>query len=1082
MFDLEEEFDKSWQEESRKHAAITIRNEVEDWCQSSKRSIAEKRWLWELFQNAIDTAKSHSVQELNISLELKDGNLLVKHNGGSFQLKEIIALVSGGTSKYFGRETIGRFGKGFLVTHILSKKVIVEGLVTHAEETRPFRIELDRSGDESAIEKNINDCKKQLSQTSKDTAIPTQTETTFTYIGADEKTIGLCRNLEHVLPYVMAFNPIIEKVNINLGKEDFQGEWIAEKSKECLFGEHIIDQQTIVSSSTGNVMCLKTSLDGLEIAIQSKDLGGQVEVVDTRLTPCFYSTLPLCDSDAITASYAVNSRNFNIDTDRSFMNSTPENSKLLGMLPESLAVLLDYLAGIGAHGLHRLAYLDISKLPEDRKDFLREVFRLVFEIMSSRQIVGCKNKNVTPSSAHIPAGDYLGQHVPNLVSHTNWLVAQQYPDVPELFEEWEQIAKEWAALNVNLQTHSLESLIENSTVASQSFDLNTKKNYAISLVRALVFAQQATKSIPEGITEKRILINQKAELVAPQDANIDSSVDEKLKSIASAAGWDIKNQLLDADQLQDDAMKAFIDHTLCSGRETFTNDLVLKRIWQTYISTKWEENQKDPSHRKALLELAIWLILNKRDELRTILDPDSLPVLCDDDVFRCSEKMQSYPFIWPREKWSDNCQQYGSLINSRWIISGEYLRMLTDDQQKPFLEGLAALPVAFQEPVFSWTEKQLSEKEAETLVCLGEFPNGAKVSCYDLTGLQDMTSAVAGTKDLGKASRIVEFILNYVINSDDSWESPVNLGEKTLFPCYWLAVLKTKDWVPSADGRHLEPLNRENLERLLLGIPNFQLTKRIVDFLAKHFDISLSGVLALKLKTMNPSDSRISLVDRLVALPADYAEKIADEVEDRLAIIQRVRRNQKIGRIIEEIVKKIFEREGFKTEWTGIGSDFKLVESDDIGLILLNQGTGKTAGQEILIEVKAASTEMVRMTLEQSRRAVQQKAHFILCVADVSPTDFQLDDEEVINDALVEEISHSLRFVPNISQSIETAVKEAEELHLHQIDLRDVEISPGVKIGFEESQIRIGVMKEIWGKGNAIEEILLYCKNTFGDT
>lgn len=194
MFDLEEEFDRSWQEESRKHAAITIRNEVGDWCQSSKRTLAEKRWIWELFQNAIDTAKSHHVHELSISIELKDGNLLVKHNGGSFQLKEIIALVSGGTSKYFGRETIGRFGKGFLVTHILSKKVVVEGLITHAKETRPFRIQLDRSGDESAIEQNINDCKRQLSETSQDTTAPKREKTTFTYIGVDEKAIGLLKD------------------------------------------------------------------------------------------------------------------------------------------------------------------------------------------------------------------------------------------------------------------------------------------------------------------------------------------------------------------------------------------------------------------------------------------------------------------------------------------------------------------------------------------------------------------------------------------------------------------------------------------------------------------------------------------------------------------------------------------------------------------------------------------------------------------------------------------------------------------------------------------------------------------------
>lgn len=61
--DLKEEFDKEWQKKSKKHAALTIKNEVKDWT-GPKAPTAERRWMWELLQNAIDTAKDNEISNL----------------------------------------------------------------------------------------------------------------------------------------------------------------------------------------------------------------------------------------------------------------------------------------------------------------------------------------------------------------------------------------------------------------------------------------------------------------------------------------------------------------------------------------------------------------------------------------------------------------------------------------------------------------------------------------------------------------------------------------------------------------------------------------------------------------------------------------------------------------------------------------------------------------------------------------------------------------------------------------------------------------------------------------------------------
>jgi hypothetical protein len=1082
LLNLEEEFDRSWQEESRRHAATTIRNEVGDWCES-KRPIAEKRWMWELLQNAIDTAKEHGVSALDICIELKDGNLVVRHNGGNFLLKEIIALVSGGTSKYFGREMIGKFGKGFLVTHVVSKQVTVQGLMTHAGETRPFRIRLDRSGDESKIEQNINECKKQLSETSQDSAPNEQFETVFTFIGADRKAIDRCKELECVLPYIMTFNPLVNNLRIDLGEENIRGFWRRGENKTFVYSGSTLDE-TCVTSSLGNITCVRVGDEGLKLAVQLKSVRDRYQVVDTRHSPCLYYSLPLYDSDAIILSYAANAGGFSIDTDRAFVNPVPENSRIASKLPDLLAILLDYLISIDAENLHLLAHIDLSKLSEERKNFLKESLASIPEKISPRHFVSCKNASLAPSSVHIPVGDYLQQHIPDLIHHVNLLLTQCYSNVPEQYQEWEQIAKEWSALGVNLQTHNLENLLDDLSLDLVKVEQDSRKEYVISLIRALILAQQVTKSIPKEITGKKILLNQKLELVAPQDANIDFNVKEKLKNVAQAVGWDIRGQMLDVDQLQEGPLKEFISNTLCSGRDVFTSDLVLKRLWEEYVSPKWKENQGQPGYKKALLELVIWLMLNKNsDDLRSVVNPSLVPIFCDDGKFRNSADIQSYPFLWPQAKWKKDLKNFGMLLPHRWIVSGEYLTILPEDEQNKFLEALSGASIAFQEPCFVWPEKHLDQKDADSLSFAGKFPTGANVgSCADLIGLQDITSAAAGAKDLVQASRILEFILGYVLSNDDSWKSPVNLGDKSLYPCYWLAVLKTKDWVSSIDGRHLEPLSKENLERLLLSISSFKLTEPTAHFLAKHFEMSLPGILALQLKTMSPSDQRIVLVDKLMALPSEYVQKITDEVKNRLEIIQTVRRNQRIGRIVEKIVKEIFGKEGFKTEWTGIGSDFKLLESDDVGYVSITQVGNTDVESGILIEVKSTSTEMVRLTLTQSKKAVQQKARYILCVADLSSENLSIESDEEIPDGLIESVRHSLKFVVDIAERIETAHKAAESLQDYQIELKDTEISPGIAIRFEESQIRLGVMKQIWGTGCSLEEVVSNCRNILSHT
>src|ERR1700686_4811300 len=112
-----DEFERIAHDEGRSGNARNIFNEVEDW-RGTRRSIASKRWIWELLQNAKDCAKG---KPFTFSVVLKESTLTVQHDAGPFTIRDIVALVEGDSSKRRRAEdATGRFGKGFLVSHVVS--------------------------------------------------------------------------------------------------------------------------------------------------------------------------------------------------------------------------------------------------------------------------------------------------------------------------------------------------------------------------------------------------------------------------------------------------------------------------------------------------------------------------------------------------------------------------------------------------------------------------------------------------------------------------------------------------------------------------------------------------------------------------------------------------------------------------------------------------------------------------------------------------------------------------------------------------------------------------------------------------
>ena len=117
---------------------------------------AQRRWIWELLQNAKDVAfeDQHVEIEVNIDDLNETKRVSFNHNGKPFTVDNITFLIKQVSTKERNTtenneipKTTGKFGTGFLTTHLLSEKVIVSGILKDPDlDYRKFVLPLDRSG------------------------------------------------------------------------------------------------------------------------------------------------------------------------------------------------------------------------------------------------------------------------------------------------------------------------------------------------------------------------------------------------------------------------------------------------------------------------------------------------------------------------------------------------------------------------------------------------------------------------------------------------------------------------------------------------------------------------------------------------------------------------------------------------------------------------------------------------------------------------------------------------------------------------------------------------------------------------
>ena len=199
-------------------SARDILSSIKEWT-GNRVDTAKRRWVFELIQNATDTARARGKPSVDIEITQDDTSVTFKHSGGFFTLDEISAVVYGGSTKPFTTsEYIGRFGTGFLVSHIISRAVQVRGCVQDRQKRKyRFAMEICRTGSEPGeTTRDIERCFSQLDNAQLLEPQDQEDWTEFVYsevddLGLEAIEVGI-DELKRNMPFVFSFSNVREIV------------------------------------------------------------------------------------------------------------------------------------------------------------------------------------------------------------------------------------------------------------------------------------------------------------------------------------------------------------------------------------------------------------------------------------------------------------------------------------------------------------------------------------------------------------------------------------------------------------------------------------------------------------------------------------------------------------------------------------------------------------------------------------------------------------------------------------------------------------------------------------------------------
>ena len=520
---------------------------------------------------------------------------------------------------------------------------------------------------------------------------------------------------------------------------------------------------------------------------------------------------------------------------------------------------------------------------------------------------------------------------------------------------------------------------------------------------------------------------------------------------------DIDDELKDVLETLDDPIRNRLVHEDIAGAET-----IIKRVQprDLLVSSAKDRLKKQvpakpqaPESRAACLTMFQWLASEGRwDDMK-----DGIPVytLDSDETEMVSKTSARGTLLAPRELWPDEAQPYWDAFPRGSVLADDYASLLDGSSwSEAGNNGVLVTDLLWPE------EEELAELEKYTLNPDLEGDGHSAVSPVEIGTLAFIDSifyeALRGSRE--RAARFFQFVLDYVVDADESWKQRVKVrcecgNEHEIIPCEWLSFIRDREWVPRARGQ--ERLTDASLARLTRH--DMRLAETVTR--EEHTDfLNLVGINVLEQAVLAAGEDQSSELRRKLAQLARLAvhhpgavAQLIEDIEAHYEADQRWQANQKLGKMVEDLIQKQLKsrlsllRVRLRTQFKGydLGAYVDDPSYTDVGSIEVQQSDTLLAK----IEIKATRGKAVSMSNLQGEEASSDEARYWLCVV-------PLDADEEIDELTPERVEELACFVSGIGSRLAPAREDIQEA-----------VESADRSGFDlehVDDIRYGIRSEIW--------------------
>ena len=665
----------------------------------------------------------------------------------------------------------------------------------------------------------------------------------------------------------------------------------------------------------------------------------------------------------------------------------------------------------------------------------------------------------------------------------------------EVAESWGEIARQWGKTGVPVDRLGLSELTDRmkekgNLVSDLPIHGDSYSWLAQLFLLAADMKDQNVRDMVNGL-----LPNQHGEFRNTDNEYLyaDGGISLEVKEIASALSQDIRPKLLH-DAMEQALMAPGYEMANGLARNLldeidggeYTESIAIEMILDQLAKVLPNDSQFDDDTRLPALTASARMIVHIADN-EDVQRLRRCPLLTA--AGRIVYLSGNQQILAPARYWPESAQPYAELYAENRLLSDSYC---DEDGLASSLEALIAVGLVVAAPLFEGRRAELADVNLLREMSQGE-PDTVGTIVRDARFGQIAFLATDLVQRCGENAELAKLLLGFVLNvaarEDQSWREMGSFGGNrtgervslSLNRAIWPFELKVRSWIPvkapDADAIAPMPANESNLREILdpswlkgnrdaVDLLHQVFGFRQLTLLLDSFGTEIEGDLVellqypelVKAAANNPDAVRFAseLKDTDVTLDSvrDFVKDVAEDerllehLANRREQRRRVHENQKLGAIIETLVRDNLKIAGFSVRRTGIGSDFEIaLETGHLANLHITREK-----QSWLVEVKATRDQRVRMTDTQAKTAVNEGNRFLLCVVPVESGDSYPQAAD---------IWPNMRFVDGLDDRLANLCNDLGDFEDMRADITADAVT-GVQLEISPGPARIRVASSVW--------------------